>query len=200
MRLWMILLSVLLVVWLVSMVRVGAAVRYDGAGLFVALKAGPFRPKVYPFKKTGKAARKAAEGARKTAVRPTEKGGSLSLVRKFLPLVAEAAGRVKDKIRIDRIELELVWGAADPAAAAMGYGMANAALGMLWPLIEHNFNVRERQLKTAVDFDAAAPAVSGNAELSFTVGQGLTLGAVLGAKAFKLLRSHKKEQKLKEAV
>ena len=201
MHLWMILLSVILALWLISMIRVGAAVEYDGTGLFVTVRAGPVRLTLFPFKEKEKPAKrkeKAPEKQRPAQAQP--KGGNLSLVRKFLPLAAEAAGRLKDKIRIDRIELEIVWGSTDPAAAAMGYGMANAALGMLWPLIEHNFNVRDRDLKTSVDFSAAGPTVSIRASLSLTIGQALALGAVLGVKAFRLLRSHRKEQKLKEAV
>jgi len=206
MRLWMIPLLVLLVLWLISFLRVGADVAYDRSGLRVGVRIGPIRFPVFPVKKKDKPPKRkkrekqTGKERKPAAPQPVQKGGNLNLVRKFLPIAAEAAGRFKEKIRIDKIDLELVWGAPDPAEAALGFGLSNAALGMLWPLIEHNFNVRERQLRTSVDFQASGPIVAIYAVLSLTIGQGVVLGAVVGWKLFKLLRSQKKKQKINEAV
>jgi hypothetical protein len=196
MQRWMILMLIVLVLWLLSLVRMGASVNYDDSGLVVKARVGPVKFIVFPMKKKDKPP-KQKKKRRLKEEEPPKKGGNLALVRNFLPLATEAAGRFKKKIRIDKIELDLIWGASDPAAAAMGYGWANAALGMLWPLIEHNFNVRERQLRTSVDYSANQPIITIRAAFSLTIGQGAVLGVVLGLKVLKLFR---KEQKLKEAV
>lgn len=201
MQLWMILLLIAVALWLISLVRFGASVDYDGAGLAVMILAGPVRIPVYPPKKKDKPPKHAAPETQPEARKqPVARGGNLELVKKFLPLAAQTAGRVKRKIRIDYVDLHVIWGAADPALCAMGYGYANAALGMLWPLIENNFNVRRRQLRTSVDYGAASPSVMIRAALSLTVGQGLVLGAVVGVKWLRLFLQYRKEQKLKEAV
>jgi len=201
MQFWVILVLIALAL-LISLVRVGATVDYDFTGLKVRARVGQIKITVFPMKKKDKPIKqkKQKKKPEHAVEQPQQKGGNLTLVKKFLPLAVEAAGRFKKKIRIDRIELHLVWGASDPAAAAMGYGWANAALGMLWPLIEHNFNVRDRQLRTSVDYNATNPVITIRAAISLTIGQGLVLGAVLGWKVLILFRRHKKEQKLEEAV
>ena len=100
----------------------------------------------------------------------------LALVRRFLPLIAEAAGRFRRKLRIDVFQLEVTAAAPDPAAAALCFGGANAFIGMIWPLVEQNFNVKERRLRTRVDFDAERPSVYLYAAATLTAGQALALG------------------------
>lgn len=47
---------------------------------------------------------------------------------------------------------------------------------MIWPLVEQNFNVKERRLRTRVDFDAERPSVYLYAAATLTAGQALALG------------------------
>ena len=80
------------------------------------------------------------------------------------------------KLRIDVFQLEVTAAAPDPAAAALCFGGANAFIGMIWPLVEQNFNVKERRLRTRVDFDAERPSVYLYAAATLTAGQALALG------------------------
>lgn len=202
MRPWMIPGLILLSLWLLSLLRIGASASYDDTGFVLRLRAGPLWVTLFPPRRREKPPR--AKEKKKPAKEPEEpparKGGSLALVRKFLPLGCEAAGRFKNKVRIDSIRWTLIWGAPDPAAAAIGYGMANAALGMLWPLVEHNFLVRERELDIQIDYGAGAPRTSIYAALSLTIGQAVVMSVVLGVKALRLLLEYRKETKRKEAV
>ena len=95
---------------------------------------------------------------------------------RFLPLIAAAAGRFRRKLRIDVFQLEVTAAAPDPAAAALCFGGVNAFIGMIWPLVEQNFNVKERRLRTRVDFDAEQPSVYLYAAATLTAGQALALG------------------------
>ena len=143
---------------LLRLVRLGALAEYSAAGLRLKLKVGPLRLMLYPRKpkrprrKAGKSSRR--EKKREERPQPELGGGPLALVKRFLPLIAEAAGRFRRKLRIDVFQLEVTAAAPDPAAAALCFGGANAFIGMIWPLVEQNFNVKERRLRTRVDFDA----------------------------------------------
>ena len=119
----------------------------------------------------------------------------MALVKKFLPLIAEAAGRMKRKIRIDVLRLDLTVAAADPAAAAMAFGGANAFLGMIWPLIEQNFNVQQRCIRTKADFQAQRPTVVLFAQLTLSIGTALHMGIRLTVRFLRLFAEYKAEHK-----
>ena len=166
---------------LLRLVRLGALAEYSAAGLRLKLKVGPLRLMLYPGKpkrprrKAGKSSRR--EKKREERPQPELGGGPLALVKRFLPLIAEAAGRFRRKLRIDVFQLLVVdGGGAGPAAAALCFGGVNAFIGMIWPLVEQNFNVKERRLRTRVDFDAERPSVYLYAAATLTAGQALALG------------------------
>lgn len=199
MRGWLIFGGILLALWLISLLRFGGAVTYGKEGLLVKVQAGPFRFTVFPQKeRKTKKKEKAQPGKEK---KEEEKESTLDTFRRYLPIISETAGRLKRKVRIDNIELDLIWGDRDPASAATGYGYVNVVLGMLWPLIENNFHVKNRNIHTAVDFDAKNPSLSVKAGISLTIGQGVVLAAILGMKFLSVHRQNKnRKQMRKEAV
>ena len=187
-----VLLAVMAVLWLISLIRIGGRVRYGKAGLFVTALAGPFRIQLLPMKpkkekkekkpKKVKEPPKEAESAEEKP-KPEDRAGTLSRLMKLLPVVGQACGALKRKIRIDNLELELIWGGADPAAVALSYGRANAALGMLWPILDNNFKVKRHSFQIGVDYTLTEPAVKARAAVTMTVGQIVTLGVHYGVKA-----------------
>ena len=189
---------VLLVLVLLSFVRLGAQVEYAASGVTVRVKTGPFLLTVFPRRGNGTKAGSARKKRKKNgaaAKEPAPTGGSVALVKKFLPLIAEAAGRMKRKIRIDVLRLDLTVAAADPAAAAMAFGGANAFLGMIWPLIEQNFNVQQRCIRTRVDFQAQRPTVVLFAQLTLSIGTALHMGIRLTVRFLRLFAEYKAEHK-----
>ncbi len=80
---------------LLRLVRLGALAEYSAAGLRLKLKVGPLRLMLYPRKPKRPRRRlgNRPEG-RKREERPQPElgGGPLALVKRFLPLIAEAAG------------------------------------------------------------------------------------------------------------
>lgn len=204
MTLWIVLGSILLVLFLISLIRVGGFAEYSKTGLLAKLKVGPVYVTVYPMKRKSqkeKKAKKEKEKKEPPEELPAKPGGSLEQFKRYMPLLADAAGRAKQKIRIDRLYFDFIAAASDPALAAMEYGYANAVIGMIWPLFENNFKVKERRIRTAVDFQAAAPTVYVYAALSLTIGQAVALGLRLMVKFLKITSEIKTEQKTeKEAV
>ena len=186
---WMILLIVLGALWLISLLRLGGKVHYGPDTFTVTLIAGPARIQVVPPKegkktKTKKEERPKKEKASKKENAEEDEPGTLSRLMKLLPVAAKAAGALFRKIRIDDLFLSVVWGAGDDAAAAaIGYGRANAAIGMIWPLLDHNFKVKKSSFHVDVDYGAEHPVVIADAAVTMTLGQLLSFVIRYGLKA-----------------
>ena len=197
---------IILALLLISLIRIGGTAEYGEAGILVRARLGFIRFTVYPRKK--KAKKKPAKEKKPEREQsgpgeapPSKPGGLFSTVKEFLPLVADAAGQFKRKIRVDSLCLDFTAAAPDPVAAAMAFGGANAALGMIWPIFENNFNIQDRRIRTEVDFNRREPVIYVFASFSLTIGQAVVLGIRLCARFLKVL-SHLKtrQKKQKEAV
>lgn len=205
-----VLLIVLAVLWLISLIRVGGRVRYGEAGLFVTVLAGPLKIQALPMKERKKERPKKEKKPKKERPAVAEKHkkepkegqpDTLSRLMKLLPVVGQACGALKRKIRIDDLELQLIWGGSDPAAVALGYGQANAALGMIWPILDHNFKVKRHCFQIGMDYGRTQPAVELQAAVTLTIGQIVALGVHYGVKAlFTWIKSGRPAVKRQEAM
>lgn len=202
MKVLLILALIAAVLALISLIRVGVQVLYVPSGLTLRLKLGPVRVTLLPRKKANK--KKKKKEKKEAAPAERHKGDMLGQVRRVLPLVAEGAGRLKRKVRLDRIYLDVTAAASDPASAALAFGGANAAVGMIWPLVEQNFNVKDRRIRTRVDFEANRPTASLDAAATLTIGQALSLALWLAPRLPQVLGTEKKKKQAdtvqKEAV
>ena len=202
MTFWIVLAGVLLVFWLLGRIRLGVAVAYSEAGFFLSVKIGPARIQILPANtlKKEKQPKKPKVVADQSAaaddvVKPKRNvKDTVSNVLRYLPLVGEAAGQLKRKIRIDRVELHIIWGVSDPADAATGYGAGNVAMGILWPAVEHNFKVKEYDLSVDVDFERTKPEFKGDARVTITIGQCFSLALALGIKTLKIYLGIRREK------
>lgn len=199
---------------LLSLIRVGARVRYAAGRLEVWLLAGPVRLSLYPGKPRSKPKKKKAGGAgkRRGGGKPKPEGDKLTpgrlfeLARALLPAVAEAAGRLRRKIRIDTLLLDVAVASADPARTAVNFGRLNWAVSAAWPLIEQNFKLKDYRVRIRPDFLRQSPEVFLEAAATLTVGQLLALGARLLPKLMPILTkkdqsgSKTRQQSQKEAV
>lgn len=185
------LLIVLLVLVFLLLLPLGVRVRYDADGLFAALKIGPVPIQLFPPKedKKPKKEKKDKKDKPKRADDHPKRGGPLALVKGCLPLIKPALEGLRKRLTIKHLTLHVVWAAPDPADAAMGYGAANAALGVIWPVFYQNFKIRDYALGVDVDFDAAEPALYAKADLTMTVLQLLTLALPLLFKFLKIYRA-----------
>lgn len=194
MTFWIVLAGVLLVLWLLGLIRVAATADYSEAGFFLIAKVGPKQIRIIPSKasKKDKSAKKSNESTVESkstddANKPQRKiKDTVSVALRFLPLVGDAAGLLIRKICIDNVLIHLIWGASDPADAAKGYGAANAVMGVLWPVIEHNFKVKEHDLDVVIDFEREKPELICNAQISISIGQIVTIVLILGLKVLKI--------------
>ena len=206
MTLLKVVLVVLLIFWLISLIRIGGRVRYGEAGLFAFVLAGPLKIQLWPSKpkeEKPKKKKKPKKEKKPKEEKPKPEGqpGTLSRLMQLLPVVGQACGALKRKIRIDDLKLDLIWGGSDPAAIALGYGQANAALGMLWPVLDNNFKVKRHSFQIGMDYGRTQPAVELEAAVTFTVGQVLALGAHYGVKSLIIwVKSGRPVKKQQEAM
>lgn len=211
MTVWIVLGCIFLALVLLAQVRVGGIAEFSRDGIQVMARLGVFKLTLYPWRhkkkssKEKKADKKKKEEEQEPPAPPQEgpsakQGGRLDILKRFLPLISDAAGRFKRKIRVDKLYLDVLAAAADPAAAAMAFGGVNAAIGMIWPLLENNFNIKDRRIRTAVDFQAKRPTVWLYASFSLTIGQAVSLTARLAVRFFKVLSGLKAQKQQKEAV
>ena len=195
MRLLLTAALILAALLLLGQIRFGAQALYGPAGVKLKLKIGPVKITLLPQKekkhpeKKPKKPKKAAEGP------PLGPEEIIALVKQALPVALEAAGRLKRKIRLDRLYLDVAVGGEDPAAAAMAYGGVNAAIGMIWPLVEQNLHVKDRRIRTRADFLETRTRVDLDAAATLTVGQALALAFWLAPKLPRILRTIMKKDK-----
>ena len=198
MRLLLTAALILAALLLLGQIRFGAQVLYSSAGVKLKLKIGPVKITLLPQKekkrpekkpKKPKKPKKAAEGP------PLGPEEIIALVKQALPVALEAAGRLKRKIRVDRLYLDVAVGGEDPAAAATAYGGLNAAIGMIWPLGEQNLHVKDRRIRTRADFLETRTRVDLDAAATLTVGQAVALAFWLAPKLPRILRTIMKKDK-----
>ena len=188
MNLLKILAGVIVILILLGQIRLGGGIKYSADGLFVRLRFGLFQFSIFPLKKAPKE-KPAKQEKEKQERAEKERGGPLELLRRSLPLACEAAGEMKRKIQIDRLDLSFIAASEDAASTAMAFGYANMILGMIWPLFEQNFSVKEHNIQTSVDFDSTVPTVYINAAVSLKLGQLIGFGLRYGGKLVRIYMS-----------
>ena len=188
---------VVLVLALISLIRVGVRAEYVQDRLAVRLLAGPVKITLYPrkAKKPRKAKGHKAQPAPKEEKKLPPLEELIPLAKQLLPMAAEAAGRFKNKVRIDLFDLDVTVASTDPVRTALNYGKLNMAIGMFWPLVEQNFKVKEWHIRTRMDFVAQHATAELHAAATLTIGQIIVLGAWAAARVLPILSQQKKGKK-----
>lgn len=209
---WHIMVFVLVVLFLIGQIRVGADVRYGQEGVRVQVRVGTVKITVFPRKpsaqknKTEKTVKKAAKAdeSQENAGKDKKAGKKLSidqildLAKQFVPLALEAAGCFWSKLVMDILEISVVIGSNDPADAALLYGQANAALGAVWKPLNQAFHVKNGRGHVEVDFNSQSTTLYVHTALSIKIGQVLWLGIHFGIKALMRFLQFRKIQKAKQ--
>lgn len=193
---WVAPACILAAVFLLSLVRVKVQGEYDDRSLTVRLGVGPMSFRLLPAKKEGgdrppkkrvkrRKAKKAAEPAKKDIKKDIK--NIMSLALELLPVALRAAGSLRRKISVDLLEVRVLLAGDDPASTALSFGRVNALVGMVLPLLEQNFHIRRRDIRTSVDFQRPRSEVCAKAALSLTVGQGAMFALRFGWQAVRVL-------------
>lgn len=188
---------ILLIVFLIGLIRVGAVVRF-GEELGLTLLISPFRIALLPAKE-----KKAAEKG-KTEQRDKKKGHSLpkltrdewkDLIKIALAALKEMARRACKRLRIDPLIILVVFGGEDPADIAQSYGYASAAMWGVMPHLEDLFHIPDPSLHLRMDYDAKKTRAEGTVGLSLRIWDGLVIAFALLGPMLKWYRRFRKAHK-----
>ncbi|MBR2934323.1 MAG: DUF2953 domain-containing protein [Oscillospiraceae bacterium] len=182
------------ILFLVGCIRIGAQVEYCEEGLFVRVRVGRFLVPVFPVKKKKDTHSKVKKAEKKASPAQKKKGGLLQLALDFIPLVLDTVKRFRRKLKVDKLDMELVVCAPDPADTAVRYGQANALLGTLWQPITQAFHVKDGHAHVGVNFEEGKTTLYLLASMSLTIAQTLGLALAFGVKALGILVRAKRKQ------
>ncbi len=155
------------VILLILCIPVGADAAFDGKTFSLKLVIGPLRLGVLPARakkekrpkppKEKKKKQTSETGAEPKAKPKLKLDDILALARIGLA----ALGRFRRSLSLDVLTLHITAGAPDPYDAVMQYNYLNTGLGVLWPLLNRAFKIRERDVRTALDIGADGIAAEG---------------------------------------
>lgn len=182
-----------------AVLPLGVRGEYHAGGAFAYLLIGPVKIRLYPKKEKPKQEDKQEQTEAEPAAAAQEKkksaGGSW---KDFLPLVKTLLSFLEDlsrKIRVNRLDMNLILADDDPAELGMNYGKACIALGNLWPRLEELFVIKKRNVQVQCDFMAEQTKVTARADITITLGRLLVLLVRYGWRAwkqYKIIRNQNK--------
>ena len=124
---------------------------------------------------------------KKTKPQKAKKGGKTPDIRETISIISDTLGKLKRKLRVDELVLWYCSASSDPASAAMAFGGASAAVGLLTAPLEAAFRIRKRDIRTSVSFTDTQPTVILKLRISVSLFS-LLLGMALPA-GIRLIRS-----------
>ena len=199
----------IVVLTLLAILPLGASVLYDADGPVVRIVAGPLKIKVFPLKKKPKKDKpkktkktrkekqpRAAKAAKPAAPKPPKpkQGGSWT---DFLPLVRVALDLLNDlrqKLRVDKLQLHLTMAADDPCDLAINYGRMNASLAGLIAQLERFLVIKKRDVHIDCDFTASQTVIIARLDLTITLGRILYIAVLYGIRALTTFLKIKKQR------
>lgn len=203
---WLIVLGVLV---LLAILPLGVSAWYNENGPLVRLIIGPVKLTLFPGKKKAKKenpkkeaktdARKQAKAEKKAwkaqQKKPSKTGGSW---KDFLPLVKTGLaflGDFRRKLRVKRLEANLIMAGGDPADLAVNYGKTWAAVGGLMPQLERIFVIKKRNIAVQCDFTAEKTLIYARLDVTITLGRLLALVVRYGIRALRQFIDIKNKRK-----
>lgn len=186
---------IVLVLFMIGLIRVGAEAAYDDRGLRLAVRFGVFRiilgGKDKPPKKKKEGSKKEDESGEEEQ-KPKKKLPSLSLLMSIAQRAFAMLGRLVRCLRIDVLKLHFTSAYEDPAVTALAYGAAGTMMEALERI--GGSNIVCSDLRADVDFDSCEP------RYDFRIAARMRIGRILGTAArfafgvlFDLLRYKRKE-------
>jgi hypothetical protein len=136
------------------MLRIRTILEYSDNGFAFTVKL-PFFKIVLPKKDIGNADKK-SDSAKKPK---KPKGGDIPDFKSIAGLALKTAGKLIRRVRIDELDADILIAGSDPFTVAMMYGGAAASFGVIFPVIENNFNIIKKNIRVNADFNGGSPRV-----------------------------------------
>ena len=132
--------------------------------------------------------------AQSTLPKPT-KEELRDLITTALSALKETAKRTCKRLRIDPLEILVVFGGTDPADIAQTYGYASAAMWGVMPHLEDLFHIPDPSLHLRMDYSSEKTHAEGAVGLSLRIRDGLHISLALLIPMLKWYLRYKKAHK-----
>lgn len=200
---WLVTLGVVV---LLAIIPLGISAAYNEKGALVRLILGPIKWTLFPRKKRSKASKKkhpADKAVEVTAPHtepeeapadkpqttaspsPEPKGGSIKDFIPFVTLAGDFLNSLRQKLRVERLELNVVLAGDDPCDLAVNYGRACAAVAGLDPQLHRFFVIKKQNIHVGCDFNEEKTLISARLDITLTLGRLLSMAVVYGVRALR---------------
>lgn len=172
---------ILLIFLLIGFLRVGALVSF-GEELCVKLRVGVIKLTVIPGKEKKPKKPKEPKGKEPEDEKPKEKKAKkkpafprptleeiLDLLRTAFSALGATVRRACKRVRIDPLDVTVVFGGDDPAYVAMAYGLVSGEMFRTMPKAEEKFYIPDPSLHLRMDFSAERTTAEGCVGVSLRV-------------------------------
>lgn len=203
--LWIVLAALVLL----ALLPVSVELRYDGE-VMVALRLGPVGVTLLPKKarksgeeKPKKEKKKKPKKEKKPkqepdAEQPKKKlsvGGTVEAAKPLIRVAVDALKCFRHMLLFRDLTVHVTAGASDAASAAIAYGRAWAAIGVLTPMIDSVFHVRRRDCQAFVDFEDPKMRVLLHAHVTMALWQIVSFAVVYGVRGAAAFVKFQKKRK-----
>lgn len=192
---WYILGGIVLLLLIIWLLRVGVEIVF-GQELRVTVKLGPVKMTLLP--KPDKPKKEKKEKKKKKAAldqKPAEKKEKKKFpftfvdIRSAVPVLFEALqkalGKIRRRMRVDPLDICIIFAGDDPAKVAEDYGWANSAMWTMMPQLERLIHIPDPHIHLGVDYERYALQAEGRLGISFRVGDLIIIAFTLAVPVLK---------------
>lgn len=204
---WYILGGIVLLLVAVWLLRVGVDIRF-GDALCVTAKIGPVKIAVLPKpekpEKEKKKKAKEKKSTEKTAEKKEKKKFpfSFSDIRSAAPVLfaalKKALGKIRRRMKIDPLDVCVIFAGEDPAKVAEMYGWANSAMWTAMPQLERLLRIPDPHIHLGVDYERYDLRAEGRVGVRFRLGDLIVIVLTLAIPVLKWYLDWRKGQKKPE--
>jgi len=169
-------LAILALLILLLLLRVGVVLEYSDEGFLLEFTVGPFSKRIYPGEEKKKPEKEKKPAKAPEREKTEKKGGAMSNFKKTWAFIRQIILRLRRKFRMDELTLHVTAAGENPVKVALAYGGVSAAVGMILPVLEQNFNIKNRDIKSGFSFEQKEPSIFFRSKLTMAVWQVIYVG------------------------
>lgn len=202
MLVWILILALIL---LILVCPVGIDGAYGGGESFLKLKIGLFRKTLLPRERKAKKPKKEKKkkpepDSDETPKEKKKVSFTLDDILTLAEIALDTLHRFRVHLSVDRLAVHWVAAASDPYDAVLQYGRVNAALGALVTKTHTALKVRDEDVRTELDLEAAKPKIEGRLILTIQIWEVLLILLCAGFKGARWILNKKRTERAAAAA
>jgi len=177
---------IVLLLVLFLLIRIRLFAQYDAEGFLWNVKILFFK---LDFSKKGNEKRPKKPNKEKSEETSKKKSfGDLKALTDLIAPVFKTLGKLVRMLSVDKLIADVRIAGTDAFATAMAYGGACAGIGMIFPFLDNNINIKKKSISVSADFENTKSTVYMLANVSIRIWQIITLAIYL---VFQYLKTKK---------